>query len=34
MLPISGNPDIDQGPLHSFAAAILPTASKDGVMVG
>ena len=33
MLPISGNPDIDRGPLHSFAAAVLPTASREGCMV-
>ena len=29
MLPISGNPDIDRGPLHSFAAAALPVASRE-----
>ena len=29
-LPISGNPDIDRGPLHSFMAAVLPTASREG----
>ena len=30
LVPISGNPDIDQGPLHTFAAALLPMASKEG----
>ena len=30
VVPISGNPDIDRGPLHTFAAALLPTASKEG----
>ena len=30
MLPISGNPDIDRGPLHLFAATVLPTASREG----
>ena len=30
LLPISGNPDVDRGPLHSFAAAMLPTASREG----
>ena len=30
VLPISGNPDVDQGPLHAFAAAGLPVASKEG----
>ena len=30
LLPISGNPDVDQGPLHVFAAASLPVASKEG----
>ena len=30
LLPISGNPDIDRGPLHVFAAAGLPVASKEG----
>ena len=29
-LPISGNPDVDQGPLHLFAATTLPTASREG----
>ena len=30
LLPISGNPNIDRGPLHLFAAATLPTASREG----
>ena len=30
LLPISSNPDVDRGPLHSFAAAVLPTASREG----
>ena len=30
LLPISGNPDVDRGPLHAFAAAGLPVASKEG----
>ena len=30
LLPISGNPDVDRGPLHVFAAASLPVASKEG----
>ena len=30
LLPISGNPDMDRGPLHTFAAASLPVASKEG----
>ena len=30
LLPISGNPDVDQGPLHMFATASLPVASKEG----
>ena len=30
LLPISGNPDVDRGPLHTFAAASLPVASKEG----
>ena len=30
LLPISGNPDIDRGPLHSLATAILPKASNEG----
>ena len=29
-LPISGNPDVDRGPLHRFATASLPMASKEG----
>ena len=30
LLPISGSPDVDRGPLHTFAAAGLPVASKEG----
>ena len=30
LLPISGNPDVDRGPLHVFTAAGLPMASKEG----
>ena len=30
LLPISSNPDVDQGPLHTFATAGLPVASKEG----
>ena len=30
LLPISGNPDIDRGPLHSFVATTLPIASREG----
>ena len=30
LLPISGSPNVDQGPLHTFAAAGLPMASKEG----
>ena len=30
LLPISSDPDIDQGPLHSFAATTLPIASREG----
>ena len=30
LLPISSNPDVDRGPLHTFAAAGLPVASKEG----
>ena len=30
LLPISGNPDVDRGPLHSFAAVTLHTASREG----
>ena len=30
LLPISSNPNVDQGPLHAFAAAGLPMASKEG----
>ena len=30
LLPINGNPDIDRGPLHVFATAGLPVASKEG----
>ena len=29
LLPISGNPNVDRGPLHAFAAAGLPVASKE-----
>ena len=30
LLPISDNPDMDRGPLHTFTAASLPVASKEG----
>ena len=30
LLPISSDPDIDRGPLHMFAAAVLPVASREG----
>ena len=30
LLPISGSPDMNQGPLHTFATASLPVASKEG----
>ena len=30
LLPISGNPNVDRGPLHAFAVAGLPVASKEG----
>ena len=30
LLPISGSPDVDRGPLHIFATASLPVASKEG----
>ena len=30
LLPISGDPNIDQGPLHSFTAATLPIGSTEG----
>ena len=30
LLPISGNPDVDRGPLHAFATRGLPVASKEG----
>ena len=30
LLPISGNPNIDRGPLHLFTAATLPIASREG----
>ena len=30
LLPISGNPDVDRGPLHTFAATSLLVASKEG----
>ena len=34
LLPISGNPDVDRGPLHCFAAASLPIASTLGLDAG
>ena len=30
LLPISGDPGIDRGPLHMFAATALPVASREG----
>ena len=30
LLPISGNPNVDRGPLHAFATTGLPMASKEG----
>ena len=30
LLPISSDPDIDRGPLHSFAATTLPIGSREG----
>ena len=30
LVPISGNPDVDRGPLHTFATAFIPVASKEG----
>ena len=30
LLPISGDPDVDRGPLHSFAATTLPIGSREG----
>ena len=30
LLPISGDSNVDRGPLHSFVAATLPTASREG----
>ena len=30
LLPISGNPDVDRGPLHVFATTGLPVVSKEG----
>ena len=30
LLPISSNPDVDQCPLHTFATATLPEASREG----
>ena len=30
LLPISGDPDIDRGPLHSCVAATLPIGSREG----
>ena len=29
LVPISGDSNVDRGPLHAFAAALLPVASKD-----
>ena len=33
LLPISGDPDIDRGPLHKFATATLPVATGRGMVV-
>ena len=30
LLPISGDPDVDRGPLHSFTATTLPIGSREG----
>ena len=30
LLPISGDPNVDRGPLHKFATATLPVASREG----
>ena len=30
LLPISWNPNVDLGPLHEFATAALPIASREG----
>ena len=30
LLPTSGNPNVDRGPLHTFVTASLPMASKEG----
>ena len=30
LLPISGSPNVDRSPLHTFTAAGLPVASKEG----
>ena len=30
LLPISSNPDVDRGPLHSFVATTLPIGSREG----
>ena len=30
LLPISGSPHVDRGPLHTFATACLPMSSKEG----
>ena len=30
LLPISSDPDVDRGPLHSFVATTLPIASREG----
>ena len=34
LLPINGSPNVDRGPLHSFATAFLPTVSTQGVDAG
>ena len=34
ILPINDDSDIDRGPLRSFAAALLPTASCEGTDAG
>ena len=34
LLPINGSPDVDRGPLHSFAATCLPMASTQGPGAG
>ena len=30
LLPISGNPDVDRGPIHTYVATTLPVASREG----